>query len=399
MNHDNAGDNMKRSNWTKQMTILLAAICLLLVTLNGGVSARQRNSYLLQVEGVPVSREIYSYFVSEAISDGTVALDKNGRPVHMRQLRDEAARRCAELVAVSTELHRRGQSLSQQRKAEVAERSAFVWRTFGTYYRSIGVDKPTIHTIWQGRAALGQLFFSIYDDEESPRRVPDEAAQAYFYGNFAAVEALRVHLTVALDDGGERPMTIAERTSLRAQLDLFVQAANEEDAVFALVAAEEAYAPALGYMTPMEMVLQKGMGDVPDEAFDKLREWKPGTVSLLLAEDGQDVYYLIGAGINMREAPEMYYALYRGDCLWKLRGVEYASLLGELFAHYHADENVTEVERLLNGWKWTPPAAEQSAESAVPQSPETTAELTTTVATTTTIESTAGEGETTTAGR
>ena len=342
---------MKRNNWTKQMTILLAAVCLLLLALGGGAPSRQWNGCLLQVEGVPVSREIYSYFVSEALSDGSVALDKAGRPLDMPALRDEVKRRCAEYVAVSNELQRHGRTINPQRKAEVAERSAFVWRAFGAYYASIGVDKPTVNAVWRGRAEREQLFYVIYDDRQSPRHVPEEAIQTYFYNNFAALEGLRVFPTVALENGKEREMTIAERTELRQRLENFLQEANMEGAVFADVAIKDPHAATLSYMLPFEMVLQKGAGDMPDAAIDQLRKWKPGEVSLLFAENA---YYVIGTGINMREAPERYYDLYRGECLRKLRGVEYEALLRALFAHYGADENVAEVERLLDKWPYRP---------------------------------------------
>ena len=364
---------MKRNNWTKQMTILLSAVCLLLLSLGGGQTARQWNDCLLQVEGVPVSREIYSYFVSEALSDGTAALDEDGRPEDMRALRDDVKRRCTEFVAVNSELRRHGHSISPQRKAEVAERSAFVWRAFGTYYTSIGVDKPTINAIWRGRAEREQLFFAIYDDEQSPRRVPEEAAQGYFYANFVALQGLRVFPTVALDDGTARDMTISERTALRQQLDNFLQEANLEGKVFALVASEDPYAAALDYMTPTEMVLQKGAGDVPDETFDQLRKWKPGEVSLLFAEDS---YYMIGSAIDMGKEPAQYYEMYRGECLKKLRGVEYEALLRELFSRFQADENVAEVDRLLGNWPYRPIAGGREREPGIREgTPEASAEI------------------------
>jgi|GEM_PF-1249327 len=342
---------MKRKNWIKQITIVLAAAGLGLAVLVGVLTARAENSFLLKVGKTQVSREIYSYFVSEAISEGAVPLNNKGVPKDMKQLREEVKRRCMEFVAVQSELSSHDRSISQQLKLEAAERSAFEWRTFGAYYTSIGVDKPTVTSIWLGHSAREQLFRTLYDDAASKRSVPEEAVQSYFYGNYVAVEALKIYPTVALDDGTERPMTIAERTNLRSQLDSLVQASNQEGAVFALVASEENYAVPLGYATPMELLLQKTDKDLPVEAFDLLREWNPDAVSLLLVDNS---YYLVGRGINMREAAEVYYAVHRSDCLWGLRGVEYESLLKELFGRSKASENVKEVERLLKNWPWTP---------------------------------------------
>ena len=388
---------MKRNKsikWVKPATIVLAVVGLVCAVLVGVQTERRAaNSHLLQVGKTRISREIYSYFVSEAISDGTVELNKNGTPKDMKLLREEVKRRCTEFVAVQSELSSHQRSISQQLKLQAAERSAFVWRTFGSYYTSIGVDKPTINTIWLGLSSREQLFRTLYDDDTSPRKVPDESMQAYFYGNYVAIEALKIYQTVALDDGTERPMTIAERGTLRAQLDSLVQASNQEGAVFALVASEESHAVPLNYATPAEMLLQKTDGDMPPAVFDQLREWGPDTVSLLLVDDS---YYLVGRGINMREAAGVYYAVHRNECLWALKGAEYEGLLQELFKGYKANENAKEVDRLLKNWPWEPvplTTTEAPTTTAVTEAePETTTEaVTTTEATTTT-----GEEEATT---
>ena len=345
---------MKRKNRIKQITIVLAVIGVGLAVLVGVLTAQSENSFLLTVGKTQVSREIYSYFVAEAINDGSVPLDKRGEPADMKQLREEVKRRCMEFVAVQSELSSHDKSISQQLKLEAAERSAYEWRAFGAYYTSIGVDKPTVNSVWLGRSARTQLFRTLYDDAASKRRVPEENVQSYFYGNYVAIEALKIYPTVALDDGTVRPMTVAERTNLRSQLDSLLQASNQEGAVFALVAAEENYAVPLNYATPAELLLQKTDKDLPVEAFDALREWGSDTVSLLLVDN---TYYLVGRGINMRESAEVYYAVHRNDCLWGMRGVEYESLLKVLFSGSKASENGKEVERLLKNWPWTPQQA------------------------------------------
>jgi len=387
---------MKRKNWIKQITIGLAVTGVGLAVLVGVLTARaEKNSFLLKVGKTQISREIYSYFVSEAISDGSVPLNKRGEPKDMKQLREEVKRRCIEFVAVQSELSSHKRSISQQLKLEAAERSAFEWRAFGAYYTSTGVDKPTVTGIWLGRSAHEQLFRSLYDDAASSRNVPEEAVQSYFYGNYAAVEALKIYPTVAQDDGTERPMYIDERTTLRAQLDSLVQASNQEGAVFALVAADENYAVPLNYATPAEMLLQKTDKDLPVEAFDLLKEWKPDTVSLLLVDNS---YYLVGRGINMRETPEVYYAVHRNECLKSLRGVEYESLLKELFNRSKASENTKEVERLLKNWPWTPQQETTTAVATTTAVMETMTEPPTVAPTTSILEAmmtTGDEDETT----
>ena len=52
-----------RTNWTKKATILLAAICVALVGLSAFTPPGAQD-WLLQVDGVPLSRAVYSYFLS-----------------------------------------------------------------------------------------------------------------------------------------------------------------------------------------------------------------------------------------------------------------------------------------------------------------------------------------------
>ena len=332
-----------RTNWTKKATILLAAICVALAALTSFTPAGAQE-WLLQVEGVPVSRAVYSYFLSQALPDAQ--LDADGRPKDMPALRRDVAARCVEYVAINSELRAMEIPVDQVLKAEVAERTAFLWRVFGRYYSSIGVDKQTLNAILTGQAARDQLFRALYG-EGGTRPVPEAELDAYFYGNFVAYEGVRVFRTVLQEDGTEKPMEILQVEALRETLAEFVAEANEAEDFFG-VAQDSRFAEALSYGMPSTTVVRKGAGDVSDADFEKIRGLAADKIELL---DMPGVF-LVARKVDMRKSPEEYYHGYRGVCLWARRGGDFAKALKELCAKFRADENVAAVERFYKEWAW-----------------------------------------------
>ncbi|MCL2105852.1 MAG: hypothetical protein FWH26_02140 [Oscillospiraceae bacterium] len=338
---------MKRTNWTKKATVLLAAICLALAVFSG-VTARPGEVWLLQVEGVPVSRELYSYFLSEALQDPAYAesnADAQGRPKDEKALRADVAARCAAFIAVNSELRSRAQPLEAQYKMQVAERVSSIWRVFGPYYSAIGVSKQTITGVQEGILARAQLFRTLYDTG-GPRAVPEEEIEAYFYGSHVAYNGLRVFLTKTAEDGSEVPLAKAELDALREELNKLAEAVNDGTDFFA--AAQE-YGEALSYASPSPVVVHKSSGEYPEEAFEKVRALSPDKATLLEYPD----FFLVAMGLNMRESREEYYLAYRDSCLRDLKYAAYEQTLEELFQSYRADENVAAVDRFFRSFtRW-----------------------------------------------
>ena len=328
-----------RTNWTKKATILLAAICVALAALSGFTPSGAQD-WLLQVEGVPVPRAVYSYFLSEAL------LEVKGKP-DIAALRKDVAARCVEYIAISSELRAMEIPVDQVLKSQVADQTAFYWRVLGSYYRSIGVDKPTLNAVLTGRAARDQLFRAIYD-VGGTKPTPEESIEAYFYGNYLAYEGIRVFRTVLPEDGSEeRDMDTAEAAALRQILADFVENAND-DADFYGAAQDDQFAQALSYGVPAVTMVRKGTVDVSDEDFDQLRRLAPEKIMLLNLPG----FFLVARGVDMRASPEEFYLGRRADCLWKLKGAAYEAALKELCKGFRADENAAEVERVYREWKW-----------------------------------------------
>jgi len=334
---------MKRTTWTKKATVLLAAICVALVALSSFAPAGAQE-WLLQVEGVPVSRAAYSYFLDQALRDAP--LNANGRPKNMAALRKDVTARCVEYIAVNSELRAMEVPVDQMLKAQVSDRTAFYWQVFGRHYSSIGVDKQTLGAILMGQAARDQLFRAIYD-VGGARPTSEEALQAYFYGSFVAYDGVRVFRTALREDGTERDMTPEEAAELKATLADFVEAANEAEDFYG-VAQEERFADALSYGMPSTAVVEKNAGEVSAEDFEKIRALPRDKISLL----DLDGFLLVATGVDMREAEDEYYRGYRADCLWKLRGEAYAEALKELCAMFRADENAAAMDKFYREWEW-----------------------------------------------
>ena len=334
---------MQKTNWTKKATVLLAAICVALVAVSAFTPAGAQD-WLLQVEGVPVSRAAYGYFLSEALMDAQ--LGANGRPADMAALRRDVAARCVEYIAVNSELRAMEIPVDQMLKAQVSERTAFYWQVFGRYYSSIGVDKQTLNAIQMGQSARDQLFRAIYDTGGT-RPTSEEALQAYFYGNFVAYDGVRVLRTALLEDGTERDMMPEEAAELKATLAEFVAAANEAGE-FYTVAQEERFAEALSYGMPSTTIVEKNAGEVSGGDFEKLRGLPRDKISLL----DLDGFLLVATGVDMRESEDEYYRGYRASCLWALKGEEYTATLKELCAKFRADENAAAIDRFYREWKW-----------------------------------------------
>jgi len=335
---------MRRTNWTKKATILLAAVCVALVSLSALTPARAQD-WLLQVEGVPVSRAVYCYFLSEARKG------IEGKPADMAALRRDVAARCVEYIAVNSELRAMGVPLDQILKAQVSDRTAFYWQAYGGYYTSIGVDKPTLNAVLTGQAAREQLFRALYD-VDGTRETPEEALEEYFYENFVAYEGVRVFRTVMTGDSTEREMLPEEAAALKATLAEFVSAANEAEDFFG-VAQEERFAQALSYGMAATAVVQKGFaaggGEVMSEDdFEKIQGLSTEKITLLDLPG----FFLVATGVDMREYPEEFYYGYRADCLLALKGEEYDKALRAMYKGFRADENVAAVEKLYREWVW-----------------------------------------------
>lgn len=337
---------MKKANWSKRATLLLAAVCVVLSVVNGAFN-KPAQAWLLQVDGVPVYRELYAYYLSEALRNPAYKnADKDARK--RKALRADVAKRCTAFIAVNSELHNMWLVLEQQYKADVAERTGFLWRVFGGYYASIGVGKQTITMVQTHQANRKQLFYALYDAGGS-RAVPEQAVTDQFYRSHAAYEGLRVFLTAPdeeSDEGAQRPMTAAEAKALKARLGEIAEEINAGGDFFSVC---ERYAEELSYTMPSFAELDRGDPDFTDAEFEKVRMLDPEKLSVLEFP----TFFLLARGVNMGESPEEYYFPQRAACLWELKKDEYALLLEDLAATYQADENEAAVEKLLAGWKWS----------------------------------------------
>ncbi|MDR2647325.1 MAG: hypothetical protein LBB67_04275 [Oscillospiraceae bacterium] len=314
----------------------------------------------LQVEGVPISKDLYRYFLTEALRTNTVK-NTQGRPKNEKALRAAINARAVRYVAVSSELFNMGKYLQQRYKQEVAERSAYLWRIFGGYYTKIGVSKQTLTAALTAERAETQLFLQLFDTGGA-REVPEAQISAYFYGNTVAYNGIRVFFSKTLDDGSEEPLSASEKEDLRKVLNEIAGKVNDGADFF--TTAQE-YGEELRYASPFNAVVKKGSADYSDKAFEQIRALDPQKVSVLEF----DGFFLLASGLNMRTAESEYYLVYRESCLHELKDAEFETIMDKLCQSYHPAENVKAAEAIWDGWAWT-------TESTSPQT-STTREVTT----------------------
>ena len=335
---------MRRNNWTKYANVLLAVICIALVALMANAQT-MANDFLLVVEGIPISRQMYSYFVAQALAE--VDRDDNGVPLNMTELRELAMAQAIAFVALNSELHNQGATLEPALRADVAQRTAFLWRVFGDYYTRLGIDKETVALVQESVAAQDRLFRALYDTD-GLREVPEESLQSFFYGNFAAFDGLRLPFRVIEEDGSERAMTQTERGILVDTMRAMAVEANREDGPpLFMLAQEELFAATLNHAMPSAMMLRREL-DLSGEEFERVRTLDPQRVTVLELEHE----VIVARGIDMRESKEEFYYVHRAYCLRTMMLPAFEADLQLLFAQFRADENVAAVESLLNGWNF-----------------------------------------------
>ncbi|MCL2445731.1 MAG: hypothetical protein FWD06_03060 [Oscillospiraceae bacterium] len=337
---------MRRNNWTKYAQVLLAAISILLVALAANAHTLAQQEWMLQIEGIPISRQLYSYFVAQALAE--VERDANGVPLDMEELRTRAAAQAIAFVALNSEMHNQGISLEPYMRAMIAQRTALLWRTFGNYYTRLGIDKETVAQVQNSIAAQDRLFRALYDTN-GLREVPEESLESFFYGNFAAIDGLRLPLRVIEDDGSERAMTQTERGILVDTMRAMAVEANREGGPpLFILAQEELFATTMGYAMPIGMVLRRDL-DLTSADFDRVMVLNTEQVTVLELDNE----VIVAHGVDMRASKEEFYYMYRAYCLRTMMLPAFEADLQLLFAQFTADENVAAIESLLNGWNFS----------------------------------------------
>ncbi|MCL2531415.1 MAG: hypothetical protein FWE40_04590 [Oscillospiraceae bacterium] len=337
---------MRRNNWTKYAQVLLAAVCIVLVALVANAHTLAQQDWMLQVEGIPISRQLYSYFIAQALAE--VERDDNGVPLDMEELRAHAAAQAITFVALNSELRNQGVTLEPYMRAEVAQRTALLWRTFGHYYTRLGIDKEIVALVQDSIAAQDRLFRALYDTG-GLREVPEESLESFFYGNFAAIDGLRLPLRVIEEDGSERAMTQTERGILVDTMRAMAVEANREGGPPLLILAqEELFATAMNYAMPFAMVLRRDL-DLTSADFDRVMVLSTESVTVLELEHE----VIVAHGVDMREHKEEFYYMHRAYCLRTMMLPAFEADLQLLFAQFTADENVAAIESLLNNWDFS----------------------------------------------
>jgi hypothetical protein len=335
---------MQKRNWAKKSTILISAVAVVLVLLAG--LTEQSNPYCLQVDWLPIQKEMYSYYVAQALSDSALRPKAGQKPTaaQQKEIRTQTEIYITQMVAVSSELHNMGVSIDQVYKKQVAQYTGQAWRVYGGYYKKIGVSKEMVALAQTGRVAKEQLFTALYA-ENGRRAVPEAEVKAYFYGNYAACNGVRVFLRERAQDMDDATWK-KEKDALKIRLQTFADEVNREGKNFFSAAMENVQL--LGNV-PENIVYSKDNAFVTAEMIEQLRGLDSQKITLLEFPD----FFLLAQGFNMRENEGEYYRNYKSEVLHKLKDAEYAALLEDMTATYQTGENPAAIKTLFADWRFT----------------------------------------------
>jgi hypothetical protein len=310
------------------------------------VWSRPRDQWILQIEGMAISREMYSYYLTQTLMESRFAALADRKPTETQwaDIKTMTGQSIREAIAVQNELAVRNYKLDTAYKYDVSTQAAHLWRFYGNYYKSLGITKPTVTQAETAKAAKKMLFDALYT-KAGKRVVPDAAIQAYFYGNYTAYVGVRVYTTAANAAGVSADLTPQQISVLKTQLSALVESINGGKDFF--TAAQE-NTTLLQSSSPSDTVVKKDNPGDPPQFFEKIFNAPKGKVTLLEFPD----FFLLARPINMRESPEEYYNGYREICLHEMKDAEFNALVDAMTATFRADENKEALNQLYADWKF-----------------------------------------------
>lgn len=155
--------------------------------------ATAKETTALTINNVPISNDVFVYFLDSAMAELGTEADKNAIYTKATYL--------ADIYFKTNSLAKKvGISLSTASKAAVSEKVNAYWSIYARYYENIGVTKETLTKIFTADAYRGQLLIHYYG-EGGEEEVGLGNMYAYFKMNYIVFQAINGYFTY-LDDTG-----------------------------------------------------------------------------------------------------------------------------------------------------------------------------------------------------
>lgn len=270
----------------------------------------------VKVNDTKIDNEIYAYFEIEANENTDGEVNES-----------DVLKAISRYVAINSEFASRGLVLDSNEKAEVSADVNDLWHLYGTYYEENGVSKQTIYKIELSKAYENALLADYYSaDGDSP--VTEDEIKKYFEENYAAIRFVTGYLFNVDDNGKTIAMTTTEKTkvtnSFKSVAEMVTEGTSIEEAVGSLGENTEVHNTVINAFSD---------GTFPEGFFNAVKGVEKGKTEVITVEN----YIFLINRVDIFSEEYGYYNTYRTDCLKKMKGEEFATVVDNWAENYKAE--------------------------------------------------------------
>ena len=229
------------------------------------------DSVALTLNNVPISNDVFTYFLDCAMNESGVNADENSlftKAIHLTEI----------YFKTNTLAHKRGIKLSTANKAAVSEKVNAYWSIYGEYYSSIGVTKETLTKVFSAESYRNQLLVHYYG-EGGEEEIGVATMYAYFKMNYIVFQAINGYFTYMDDMGVTRTLSKNEMEEIILKFQNMANLINAKEKTM-----EEAadFLAASGYSSSVvTLVLGKNDTSYPAGFFEKVRSTKSRVATVI----------------------------------------------------------------------------------------------------------------------
>lgn len=228
-------------------------------------------STALTLNNVPVSNDVFAYFIDCAMNELGKETDENSiltKAIYLTEI----------YFKTNSLAHSQGITLTTADKAAVSEKVNAYWGIYGEYYTSINVSKETLTKIFTAETYRNKLLVHYYA-EGGEEEIGVATMYAYFRANYIVFQSINGYFTY-MDDTGNTviypPQTIEEI------IMKFQNMANLINAKEKTMEEAADFLAASGYSSSVvTLVLNKNDTSYPAGFFDKVKNTKARVATVI----------------------------------------------------------------------------------------------------------------------
>ncbi len=214
----------------------------------------------LTVDSIPVSKEIYGYFLSVAVNSEEYKDIENKREL--------AGELCAEYIAGCELIKKYDIQLSAEEKVAVSSEIKTKWQFYSSFYQKYSVSKQTLCTMLEHERLVDVLTEKLYS-KGGERELSDDEIKGFFNQNYVAAKIAFTPFGSSLTEGEVKSIT--EKYSSMSSI---VRAGGE------FASAIQQY-PDLADYEDAEHLISAYDSSYPAEMFEKMVQMKNGEIHVM----------------------------------------------------------------------------------------------------------------------